>query len=95
MRTQPGDDTWRAHRAHLRRFVSRRVSDRHEAEDIVQDVLLRAHESMHPLNEDDRRLALLHENVKRYGTVFNTVSPGTGLAGELRRMSAEEAAAKR
>ncbi len=28
---------------------------------------------------------LLHENVRRYGTVFNTVAPGTALAGMLRR----------
>jgi len=46
-------------------------------------------------DEEDRRLALLHENVKRYGTVFNTVAPGTELAGGLRRMSAQEAAAMR
>ena len=36
-------------------------------------------------DESDQRLALLHENVKKYGTVFNTVAPGTNLAGELRR----------
>lgn len=36
-------------------------------------------------NESDQRLALLHENVKKYGTVFNTVSPGTDLTGGLRR----------
>jgi uncharacterized OsmC-like protein len=36
-------------------------------------------------DESDQRLALLHENVKKYGTVFNTVSPGTDLAGVLRR----------
>ena len=35
--------------------------------------------------EPDRRLALLHENVKKYGTVFNTVAPGTELSGLLRR----------
>lgn len=35
--------------------------------------------------EPDRRLALLHENVKKYGTVFNTVSPGSELSGVLRR----------
>ncbi|MGW8307421.1 MAG: OsmC family protein [Achromobacter pulmonis] len=35
--------------------------------------------------EPDRRLALLHENVKKYGTVFNTVAPGTDLSGVLRR----------
>lgn len=36
-------------------------------------------------DESDRRLSLLHENVVKYGTVFNTVSPGTHLEGTLRR----------
>ncbi len=39
-------------------------------------------------DESDARLALLHENVKKYGTVFNTVAPGTELRGVLRRASA-------
>jgi uncharacterized OsmC-like protein len=36
-------------------------------------------------DESDQRLNLLHENVKKYGTVFNTVAPGTDLSGVLRR----------
>lgn len=40
--------------------------------------------------ESDQRLALLHENVKKYGTVFNTVAPGTSLCGVLRRKAAPE-----
>ena len=36
-------------------------------------------------DEPDHRLALLHENVKKYGTVFNTVAPGTNLSGQLIR----------
>lgn len=36
-------------------------------------------------DESDHRLALLHENVKRYGTVFNTLAPNTPLTGVLRR----------
>jgi uncharacterized OsmC-like protein len=36
-------------------------------------------------DEVDRRLELLHDNVKKYGTVFNTVAPGTELTGVLRR----------
>lgn len=36
-------------------------------------------------DEPDRRLELLHENVQKYGTVFNTVAPGTQLTGVLRR----------
>ena len=36
-------------------------------------------------DEVDRRLELLHTNVRQYGTVFNTVAPGTQLSGTLRR----------
>ncbi len=36
-------------------------------------------------DESDDRLELLHKNVKKYGTVFNTVSAGTNLKGILRR----------
>jgi uncharacterized OsmC-like protein len=39
-------------------------------------------------DESDQRLALLHENVRKYGTVFNTVAPGTSIAGEIRRGTA-------
>jgi len=39
-------------------------------------------------DEEDRRQELLHDNVKRYGTVFNTVAPGTALSGVLRRKQA-------
>lgn len=36
-------------------------------------------------DEPEHRLALLHENVKKYGTVYNTVAPGTDLSGFLVR----------
>ncbi|HJV26184.1 MAG TPA: OsmC family protein [Aromatoleum sp.] len=36
-------------------------------------------------DESDRRLELLHENLKKYGTVFNTVAAGCELTGTLRR----------
>lgn len=36
-------------------------------------------------DESDRRLELLHENVQKYGTVFNTLAPGTHLTGVLQR----------
>jgi len=36
-------------------------------------------------DESDTRLDLLHENVTKFGTVFNTVLPGTWLHGLLRR----------
>jgi uncharacterized OsmC-like protein len=40
-------------------------------------------------DESDQRLALLHDNVRKYGTVFNTVAPGTRLSGVLRRQTEE------
>ncbi len=39
-------------------------------------------------DESDRRLELLHDNVRKFGTVFNTVAPGTALTGSLRRADA-------
>lgn len=39
-------------------------------------------------DESDQRLALLHENVRKYGTVFNTVAPGTSISGGIRRGTA-------
>lgn len=38
-------------------------------------------------SENDHRLALLHDNVKKYGTVFNTIVTGTALSGVIRRMN--------
>lgn len=36
-------------------------------------------------DESDQRLELLHTNVRRYGTIFNTVAEAAGLAGTIRR----------
>lgn len=36
-------------------------------------------------DESDRRLELLHDNVRKFGTVFNTLAPGTDISGVLRR----------
>lgn len=44
-----------------------------------------SHEIVVDTDEDDRCLALLHDNVKEFGTVFNTVAPGTALSGVMRR----------
>lgn len=38
-------------------------------------------------DEPDHRLDLLHENVRKFGTVYNTVAPGTALHGVLRRQA--------
>jgi uncharacterized OsmC-like protein len=36
-------------------------------------------------DEDDRRLELLHTNVRKYGTISNTVARATQLNGSIRR----------
>ena len=36
-------------------------------------------------DESDNRLELLHENVKKFGTVFNPISTGTEILGVMRR----------
>ena len=36
-------------------------------------------------DEDERRLELMHKNIRQYGTIYNTVAAGTELAGILRR----------
>lgn len=38
-------------------------------------------------DESDQRLNLLHDNVRKYGTVYNTVAPGTQLTGVLQRLT--------
>ena len=36
-------------------------------------------------DEDDHRLELLHENIRRYGTVYNTIAAGARISGRLER----------
>jgi uncharacterized OsmC-like protein len=36
-------------------------------------------------DEDDRRIELLHTNVRKYGTIFNTVSAAATLSGRMVR----------
>lgn len=38
-------------------------------------------------DETDRRLDLLHQNVRKYGTISNTVAAATELKGSIRRAS--------
>ena len=35
--------------------------------------------------ESDQRLELLHKNVRKFGTIFNTVAEAVKLTGEIRR----------
>lgn len=40
-------------------------------------------------DENDNRLELLHQNVQKFGTVFNTIAPGTELTGTIGRAGKE------
>lgn len=42
-------------------------------------------------DESDARLALLHQNVMKFGTVYNTLAAGTTLTGDIRRASGKDA----
>jgi len=44
-----------------------------------------AYELIVDTDEDDRRLELLHTNVRKYGTISNTVARATTLEGTIRR----------
>jgi uncharacterized OsmC-like protein len=41
-------------------------------------------------DEDDRRLELLHQNVRKFGTISNTVAAATTLEGRIVRGGADE-----
>ena len=43
------------------------------------------YEVMIDSDEDDHRLTILHDNVRKFGTVYNTVAAGTELKGTIRR----------
>ena len=40
-------------------------------------------------DEDERRLELMHKNIRQYGTIYNTVAAGTELGGVLQRADKE------
>ena len=42
-------------------------------------------------DESDARLALLHQNVKKFGTVYNTLTVGTTLTGTIQRATGRNA----
>lgn len=46
-------------------------------------------------DENDHRLDLLHSNVRKYGTISNTVAAATKLSGVLRRMRLPGAAERK
>ena len=56
-----GDQFWDEYREILYRFILKRVKDSLLADDIVQDVLLKAHTRLHTLKDQDRVLPWLYQ----------------------------------
>lgn len=54
------DTPWAALRAELTGFLGKRLGDAHAAEDLAQEVLLRVHDSLGDLREEDRLSAWAH-----------------------------------
>lgn len=40
---------------------------------------------------EERKLNLLHDNIRKYGTIYNTIAAGTELAGTVRRAASLQA----
>ena len=40
-------------------------------------------------DDDDRKLSLMHDNIKKYGTIYNTIASGTEITGVLNRLTNE------
>jgi RNA polymerase sigma-70 factor (ECF subfamily) len=76
---------WSAHRAALHRFVVTRVRDHMAAEDIVHDVLVKAHARPEPLRKPETLKAWLYQ-VTRNAIVdyYRARKPAEALPDELR-----------
>ena len=91
-------DAWEAHRRELLRFVARRVSDAQEANDLVQEVFLRATRLEHGLCGIDNRRAWLYQVARnllidRYRLAKEEVSHADemGLSAEVPDLAPVEA----
>lgn len=63
------------------------VTVRGERQDNPPQLVSIDYEILVDTDESDRRLELLHTNVRKYGTVSNTLAAATRLNGTLRRKS--------
>lgn len=58
---------------------------RGERQDAPPMMSLIEYELIVETDETDQRLNLLHTNVKKYGTIFNTIAKGTTIKGSIKR----------
>jgi uncharacterized OsmC-like protein len=71
----------------LLKFSLRGVSVRVQGvrQDSPPKILSVTYEVVLDTDESDRRLELLHTNVRKFGTIYNTVAASTELKGSIRR----------
>ncbi len=67
------------------RFSAVHIELRGERRDVPPGMARIDYRILVDTEEDERRLKLLHRNVRHYGTVFNTVAQGTPVSGTLVR----------
>ena len=63
------------------------ISLRGQRQDSPPKMLRIDYEIVVDTDESDARLALLHRNLQKYGTIYNTLAASTTLAGTIRRKS--------
>ena len=68
-----------------------RVRIHGERQDSPPKMVAITYELIVDTSESDHRLELLHENVRKYGTIYNTVAAATNLSGTILRASAPAA----
>ena len=49
-----------------------------------------AYEIIVESDESDHKMNLMHENIRKFGTVYNTVLPGTQLSGSLKNIKGQK-----
>ncbi len=88
----PSEQIWRDHHAHLHRFIASRVSDKAEAEDILQDVFLRIHAQIDSLDDADRLQAWIYR-IARNVVIdhYRRRRPSEPLPPDLRALEVEQA----
>jgi hypothetical protein len=72
--------TYQAHQVHSAVYVL--SEDQHQA---TPKIIAVTYELTVHTDESDQRLDLLHTNVRKYGTISNTVAEATHLEGVIKR----------
>lgn len=77
-------DSWQEHKSRLRAYIARRVGDHDAVEDILQDVYLKAHTSLHTVRSRGSMPAWLYRiAANAIADHYRSLKPSQALPGEL------------